>query len=94
MIDLDHLGAAFYRDPIKALVDFGCGRDVDTVIVDGQTLIQGGRAVHLDEEAVYTAARQATHRFWGNVATWHWGGQDIDQIIPPAFPMRRVSGVY
>lgn len=89
LINIDHLGAAFYRDPIKALVDSGCGRDVDTVIVDGHTLLQGGRTVRLDEEAVYAAARQATHRFWGNVPTWHWDGQDIDHIIPPAFPMHR-----
>ncbi len=41
LIDLDHMGAAFYADPIKALVDGACGRDVDTVIVDGQTLVVG-----------------------------------------------------
>src|SRR5512139_3060370 len=41
LIQLDHLGSAVYADPIKALVNFGCGRDVDTVIVDGKTLVQG-----------------------------------------------------
>src|SRR6266581_3004742 len=40
LINLDHLGSAFYADPIKALVDFGCGRDVDTVIVVGNILVQ------------------------------------------------------
>ena len=43
-----------------ALVDFGCGRDVDTVIVDGKTLIQGGDVVHVDEVEVYANA-QAGH---------------------------------
>jgi 5-methylthioadenosine/S-adenosylhomocysteine deaminase len=88
-IRLDHLGAAFYADPIKALVDFACGRDVDTVIVDGQVLVEGGRAVRVDEAAVYARAREATHRYWQQVPTWHWGGHGVDRIIPPAFPIRR-----
>ena len=45
LINLDHLGAPVYADPIKALVEAGCGRDVDTVIVDGKILVQGGRTV-------------------------------------------------
>ena len=91
LIQLDHLGSAFYADPIKALVDFGCGRDVDTVIVDGKILVQDDRAVHVDEEAVYAQASQATHHFWRQVPTWHWGGYALEQIIPPAFPMHRAS---
>jgi cytosine/adenosine deaminase-related metal-dependent hydrolase len=89
LIDLDHLGAAFYTDPIKALVEFGCGRDVDTVIVDGRVLVQGGRAVGVDEEAVYARAREATRHYWGHVAKWRAGGPSVDDLVPPAFPMRR-----
>jgi cytosine/adenosine deaminase-related metal-dependent hydrolase len=85
LIQLDHL----YADPIKALVDFGCARDIDTVIVDGKTLVQGGRAVHVDEEKVYADARQATARYWSNVATWRGDGHGVDRIIPPAFPIHR-----
>ncbi|HET6947334.1 MAG TPA: hypothetical protein VFJ45_05910 [bacterium] len=36
LIDFDHLGAGFYADPVNALVDAGCERDVDMVIVDGK----------------------------------------------------------
>ena len=93
LVRLDHLGAAFYADPIKALVDFACGRDVDTVIVDGQVLVQGGRAVRVDEAAVYARAREATHRYWQQVPTWHWGGHGVDRIIPPAFPIRSRDGL-
>ena len=41
LITLDHLGGPVYADPIKALVEAGCGRDVDTVIVDGKILDPG-----------------------------------------------------
>ncbi|MEK7701858.1 MAG: hypothetical protein AAB418_07610, partial [candidate division NC10 bacterium] len=77
--------------PIKALVDAGCGRDVDTVIVDGKILVQGGRTVHIDEAVVYAKAREATHHYWSQVPTWRWDGAGVDRIIPPAFSVRGVS---
>ena len=89
LIQLDHLGAGMYADPIKALVDFGCSRDVDTVIVDGQVLVQGGRATRVDEDAVYAKARDATRNYWKNVPTWRWDGHPVERLVPPAFPIRR-----
>ena len=92
LIQLDQLGSAVYADPIKALVDAGCGRDVDTVIVDGKVLVQGGRLTRVDEEEIYAKARQATHHYWRNVSTWRADGCGVDRIIPPAFPVHRTSG--
>ena len=91
LINLDHLGAPIYADPIKALVDAGCGRDVDTVIVDGRILIQGGRTTRLDEAEVYANARQATQRFWSHVPSWRWDGAGVERIVPPAFPIHTAS---
>ncbi len=87
LINLDHLGAPVYADPIKTLVDAGCGRDVDTVIVDGKILISGGRTVHVDEAEVYAKARGATQNYWRHVPAWRWDGNGVEQIIPPAFPI-------
>jgi cytosine/adenosine deaminase-related metal-dependent hydrolase len=92
LVNLDHLGGPVYADPIKALVDGGCGRDVDTVIVDGKVLVQGGRTTRVDEDEVYARARQATRSLWGHVPTWRWDGKAVDQIIPPAFPMHGAAG--
>jgi 5-methylthioadenosine/S-adenosylhomocysteine deaminase len=89
LITLDHLGGPVYADPIKALVESGCGRDVDTVIVDGKMLIQGGRTVHVDEHEVYAKAQEATRAYWSHVPTWRWDGAGVDTIVPPAFPIHR-----
>jgi 5-methylthioadenosine/S-adenosylhomocysteine deaminase len=91
LITLDHLGGPVYADPIKALVDSASGRDVDTVIVDGQVLVQGGRITRVEEDAVYARARVATERYWSRVPTWRWDGRGVDQIIPPAFPIHRAG---
>ena len=89
LIDLDRLGAPVYADPIKALVDGGCGRDVDTVIVDGKILVQGGRMTRVDEDEVYAKARRATEHYWSQVPGWRWDGATVERIVPPAFPMHR-----
>jgi len=91
LINLDHLGAPVYADPIKALVDGASGRDVDTVMVDGKVLVQGGRTTRVNEDEVYAKARQATEQYWSHVAGWRWDGATVDRIVPPAFPMRRPS---
>ncbi|HSE91973.1 MAG TPA: chlorohydrolase family protein [Methylomirabilota bacterium] len=91
IIDLEHLGAGVYADPIKALVDAGTGRDVRTVIVDGQVLVQDGRLTRVDEAEVYAKAREATRRYWGNVPSWRWDGAGVERIIPPAFPLHRAG---
>ncbi len=89
LINLDHLGSFVYDDPIKALVDAGCGRDVHTVIVDGKVLVQDGRLTRVDEDEVYSKAREATRRYWTAVPNWRWDAATVDRIIPPAFPVRR-----
>ena len=58
LINLDHMGTGAYTDPIKALVDAGTGRDVDTVIVDGVTLVENGRAARVDEAVDRRAGAQ------------------------------------
>jgi len=89
LINLDHAGGSLYADPIKALVDSASGRDVDTAIVDGQVLVQGGRATRVDEDAVYAKAREVTQHYWSRVSSWRWDGATVDQIVPPAFPIHR-----
>lgn len=89
IINLDHLGAGVYADPIKALVDGASGRDVDTVIVDGKVLVQGGRTTRVDEDEVYAKARRVIEHAWGLVPGWRWDGATVERIVPPAFPIHR-----
>jgi len=91
LVNLDHVSAGVYADPIKALVEGGCGRDVDTVIVDGKVLVQGGRTTRVDEDQVYAKAREATQRYWSHVAGWRWDGASVERISPPAFPLHRAD---
>jgi len=56
-----HLGSPLLCDPIKALVDFGCGVMWIPLIVDGTIGPQVGRCPCIDEAEV-SLTPQATHR--------------------------------
>ena len=75
-----------YRDPIKALVQCGTGDDVDQVIVDGETVVEGGRVVGVDEVQLLAEAQAEAERLWRDVPEWHWQGLTADQLSPPSFP--------
>jgi cytosine/adenosine deaminase-related metal-dependent hydrolase len=89
IINLNHLASAPYHDPIKALIDYGDSRDIETVIVDGKRLVERGTSVVVDEADVYVQAQRAIHRAWEAIPAWHWGGYDLNRLVPPAFTMRQ-----
>ena len=43
-----------YANPLVNLVYSATGSSVDSVLVDGKLLVEGGRALTIDEEEVYT----------------------------------------
>ena len=51
-------------DPLKNFVYYSFGADVETVIVDGKIIVDHGRAVTTDEDALRERVRTATRRIW------------------------------
>jgi 5-methylthioadenosine/S-adenosylhomocysteine deaminase len=77
------------RDPINALVEYGSGADVETVIVDGEIVIENGRSSRIDDGELFGQAEAGANRAWDNWAGRDWNGRTVEQIIPPAFPTRK-----
>jgi 5-methylthioadenosine/S-adenosylhomocysteine deaminase len=77
------------RDPINALVEYGSGTDVETVIVDGEVVIENGRSTRINDDELFAQAEAGATRAWDNWAQRDWNGRTVEQIIPPAFPMRK-----
>jgi cytosine/adenosine deaminase-related metal-dependent hydrolase len=86
VVDMQKLRIGPYRDPIKALVQCATGDDVDRVIVDGRTLVEGGRVLGVDERALLADAQREAERLWATVPEWHWQGLTPDEFSPPSFP--------
>jgi cytosine/adenosine deaminase-related metal-dependent hydrolase len=77
------------RDPVNALVEYGCGADVETVIVNGEVVIEGGRSKRIDDGKLFADAENAAKRAWDNWSKRDWAGRSVEEINPPAFPTRR-----
>ena len=88
VVDLLQLHYGGVHDPIKALVECGSGRDVECVIVDGRTLVEGGRALHVDERALLTSVQAESERLWAKLPEWHRTGKAVDEIVPPSYPIK------
>ena len=77
------------RDPINALVEYGSGADVETVIVDGEVVVDKGRSTRIDDDELFAQAEAGAKRAWDNWAARDWNSRTVEQIIPPAFPTRK-----
>jgi cytosine/adenosine deaminase-related metal-dependent hydrolase len=88
VIDLLQMHYGAVHDPIKAIVECGSGRDVETVIVDGEPLIEDGKALRVDEAALLREVQAEGERLWHAVSDWHWTGKTVDDVVPPSYPVR------
>lgn len=67
LIRIDTPKATPVYDPFKFLVHAANGQDVDTVIVDGKTIVEGGRVLTIDVEAAVKALNSAASRVWNRL---------------------------
>lgn len=89
VVNLQQVYYGAVHDPIKSLVELGSGRDVETVIVDGQVLVEAGRATRMDEAKLLAETQAEAHRLAEATPDWHWTGKALDEIVPPSYPVRR-----
>jgi len=80
-----HFGAVRYT--IKSLVECGSGSDIDTVIIDGRTLISGRQALAIDEPALLRKVQESGERAWAGVGEWRWNRASVDEISPMSYPV-------
>jgi cytosine/adenosine deaminase-related metal-dependent hydrolase len=64
VFDLDKPHATPSMNPISTLVYAACGTDVDTVVIAGRVVVEGGTALTLDEERILREARQRAVEVW------------------------------
>ena len=88
IINLKDIAFGAVRDPIKAVVETAVSRDVRTVIVDGETLVDNGKYLRLDEQELLEKVQAKGEQVWDSVPKWHWTGKSVDEVLPPAFKFK------
>jgi trans-2-enoyl-CoA reductase len=72
----------------RSLMETAVSRDVRTVIVDGETLVDNHKFLRLDEEELLAKVQAKGEQVWESVAKWHWTGKGIDEVVPLSFQMK------
>jgi cytosine/adenosine deaminase-related metal-dependent hydrolase len=80
-----HFGAV--HDPIRSLVEYASASDIDTVIIDGRPLLEGKRALAVDEPKLLAQVQESGERAWEAVPSWHWNTATVDDISPMSYPL-------
>jgi cytosine/adenosine deaminase-related metal-dependent hydrolase len=88
IVNLRDIAFGAVRDPIRSLMETAVSRDVRTVIVDGETLVDNGKYLRLDEQELLEKVQAKGEQVWDSVAKWHWTGKAIDEVVPPSFRMK------
>ena len=74
------------RDPIKSVVECGVGDDVDTVIVDGKTCMEGGAIPGVDFAELRAEAQEAGEKVWASLPEWDPLGRTAEEACPWSYP--------
>ncbi len=88
IVNLRNIAFGAVRDPVRSLMETAVSRDVRTVIVDGETLVDDGKYLRLDEEELLEKVQAKGEQVWASLPQWHWTGKHIDEIVPPSFRMK------
>jgi 5-methylthioadenosine/S-adenosylhomocysteine deaminase len=88
IINLRDLAFGAVRDPIRSLMETAVSRDVRTVIVAGETLVDNGKYLRINEEELLERVQAQGEQVWASVPKWHWTGKPIDEVVPLSFRMK------
>jgi cytosine/adenosine deaminase-related metal-dependent hydrolase len=75
------------RDPVKSLVECGIGDDIETVIVDGRVVVQGGKIPGVDFADLRKQAQAAGEAIWATLPEWDPLGRTADDACPWCYPL-------
>lgn len=92
LVDVTHPMMRPLRDPVRSLIYAAGERAVTTVIVDGVTVVEGGKVLTIDYAAAAAELEEAQRRAEPGVKDLDWAGRDHLEISPLTFPAGRGRG--
>ncbi len=78
-------GMSPLRDPVKNIVFNATPEDVERVWVNGRLVVEGGRVLAADEDAIFAALQAAGERMWPKMGEFDWAGRGADELSPQTF---------
>ena len=92
IVDPATLAFGINPDPIRALVHLAAPENVDTVMVDGRILVEGGRLAIADQDEILAATAASSQKVWGAHAAYDPGEASSRRGFPTR-PARLAGGL-
>ena len=89
IVDISKIEYGAIFDPIKAFIEYGSGRDIETVIIDGRIIVDQRRFLGLDEADLLSRVQGEAEKIWEKIPEWDFMGRRADQISPWAFTLKK-----
>jgi len=86
MVDFDRVTIGPTDDPIRSLIYYGSANDVQSVVINGKTVVEGFKAVGVDEAEVVRRAQPVTDKLKQTLVDWDWARRPAETRFPPSFP--------
>ena len=87
IVNLNTMDVGPVYDPIHALIHFCTAREIETVMVDGNIVVEGHQAVGVDEERLQADAWPVYERLRTELAARNWNRPSVDEMFPHTLPM-------
>lgn len=76
-------------DPMRTLIHFANGRACDTVIVDGNVVVENGVVNGVDEEQLLQDAQRVWTKYKTGIVSWDYAKRSGHEMWPSLFPTKR-----
>jgi len=87
LVDLTHPAMRPLHDPLRSLIYAAADRAIDRVVVDGRTVVEGGRVLTLDRHAAAAKLEAAQKRAIARAPERDPQGRSIEEIMPRTLPL-------
>jgi len=85
VMDIQTTRIAPVYDPIKSLVNAATSDNVEKVYCDGKLLVDGEKALRVDEEKLLTEVQEIADREWEKVYEWDYAERKLNEYAPPSY---------
>jgi cytosine/adenosine deaminase-related metal-dependent hydrolase len=87
MVNLESIRMSPVRDPIRNLVYGASDQDIDTVIIDGKTIVEDNKVLGMDEHKLSIDLQRIGDHFNDAIPHRNKEGKTSEEISPLSFPL-------
>ena len=83
----DSMNMVPMRDPVKNIVYNAEMEDVETVIINGRTVVENGHVIGAKTRELNRRLQKTGERLWTGLSSYDWAHRSADELSPLSFEL-------